>query len=356
MDFKFELDTLKNFFYKKSDKDDIRTVRILGLSMSYVKGSKYRDFAGILEYIKNFVEHDNIDTLIETYRKKGKYRRLSAKQYLNDCKIMEEIVAQVKPDDIPVAEGLIRDIQLRTLDFAKEIISDVEKNTDIKIWLDGGTLLGAVRHKGFIPWDDDMDFAMFRNDYEKLKKYFYSKYRKINTLNWGKYEYSKKIFDVLKQYPNEIVAIQIKSTFKLVRGVPDNFIFLDFFAWDYFNDYHNVLTLQKYSDEIVQKLKSKKTYKEIFQMYDEELKKGINIVEKSDVIMPGIDNVGIEKFKKREIVRFNDIIPLKKAKFEDYEFNIPSNPHIYLKSLYDFYNKIPINGLHIRSHVHTKNL
>ena len=91
-------------------------------------------------------------------------------------------------------------------------------------------------------------------------------------------------------------------------------------------------------------------------MYDEELKKGINIVEKSDVIMPGIDNAGIVKFKKREIVRFNDIIPLKKAKFEDYEFNIPCNPHIYLKSLYDFYNKIPINGLHIRSHIHTKNL
>ena len=65
--------------------------------------------------------------------------------------------------------SLLRERQKEMLAVLADFAKICEEN-DIRWWLCSGTLLGAARHKGFIPWDDDVDVSMLKKDYRKLLK------------------------------------------------------------------------------------------------------------------------------------------------------------------------------------------
>lgn len=71
-------------------------------------------------------------------------------------------------------EMTLKDIQNVSLDILKDIHEFCVEN-DIKYTLFSGTLIGAIRHHGFIPWDDDLDIAFTRPEYEKFVKSYHSK-------------------------------------------------------------------------------------------------------------------------------------------------------------------------------------
>ena len=76
----------------------------------------------------------------------------------------EELREKYNPDG-----SLLRRQQMRMLDILIEV-DRICKKHDIPYWLSSGTLIGALRHSGFIPWDDDLDIEMMRKDYLRLMK------------------------------------------------------------------------------------------------------------------------------------------------------------------------------------------
>ena len=74
----------------------------------------------------------------------------------------EELRARFNPEG-----SMLRRQQMRMLEILLEV-DKICKKHDIKYWLSSGTLIGAMRHDGFIPWDDDLDIEMMRSDYLRL--------------------------------------------------------------------------------------------------------------------------------------------------------------------------------------------
>jgi lipopolysaccharide cholinephosphotransferase len=65
----------------------------------------------------------------------------------------------------------IEEVKKMNLDILSVVADFCEKN-GLRYWLYYGTLIGAIRHNGYIPWDDDIDIIMPRPDYEKFLKSF----------------------------------------------------------------------------------------------------------------------------------------------------------------------------------------
>ena len=83
-----------------------------------------------------------------------------------DSQLQQELRERFNPDG-----SMLRKQQLRMLEILL-YIDKVCKENNINYWLSSGTLLGAVRHGGFIPWDDDLDIEMMREDYDRFQKVF----------------------------------------------------------------------------------------------------------------------------------------------------------------------------------------
>jgi len=79
--------------------------------------------------------------------------------------MQKDLPKPIKIDFTPREE--LRLVQRVECDILHHLLNVCKKH-NLRIWVNSGTLLGAIRHRGFIPWDDDVDLVMLREDYDKL--------------------------------------------------------------------------------------------------------------------------------------------------------------------------------------------
>ena len=136
-------------------------------------------FSRLFESIRNLFEAKDYKKLYEESIEL--YARLSDKslqKYQELNRQFEYLKAHSDISKLKPASGNLRKEQLELLDFCNEFFDEI-KELNIKPFLAYGNLIGAVRHQGFIPWDDDLDFGLMRDDYEKLIAYCKNHYQVV---------------------------------------------------------------------------------------------------------------------------------------------------------------------------------
>lgn len=120
-----------------------------------------------------------------------------------------------------------RKLQLAQLYIMSEVAKICEEN-NIRYYLCGGSLLGAIRHNGFIPWDDDLDITMYREDLNKLTAILREKHSDV---------FFVQDFKSDKNYTRYITKIRLNGTFQVEEHYKSDEIhqgiYIDIFPLDH---------------------------------------------------------------------------------------------------------------------------
>lgn len=141
---------------------------------------------------------------------------------------IKDRVQGIRTDDLfrEITSDELKQLQNTLLDMYKDILSVCEEY-DIVPYLIGGSALGAVRHQGFIPWDDDLDVGMTRGDYVQFRKVFRKELSEGYRLNAPNFSADPKA-----RFPKVIKKNTVCREIVDVDDPKRNGIFLDIFILD----------------------------------------------------------------------------------------------------------------------------
>lgn len=255
---------------------------------------------------------------------------------------LKPIVGDNKKALVKILTSMIYDIQT------------VCEANGITIMASYGTALGAYRHNGFIPWDDDADVCLLRHDWERLRDNFDSLFQgkyileapqygsRDTQMTWGKiYLPGTKYVEIFNEGTpyNKGVFLDVF----VIDNLSDNSIVraIDIFVAKYLKSAINSMAYFKYPGKNLTLFMSSSLTTKIY-FYLRKLLGALMSIRSHKVWCDTYDKyVSRHKNTKLTISDYNDIItpadewlPVKKIQFEDIQINVPNNIEKYLERAY----------------------
>lgn len=231
----------------------------------------------------------------------------------------------------------LRKAQLRMLDILLEVDKIFRKH-EIDYWLDGGTLLGAVRHGGFIPWDDDLDINVRKSEVPRIREILQSElpsnlcFQDVTT-DWNyhmlicKVRDKNSVFDdpyskLMKERGIYIDLIPMEEVVSIKLKYPIDFVYL-----------RCIRGIHNYSPRFIEKFLGYLCYLPA-------------------IICTGICRLWTKLFHSHmwghcygwlsyNHIKEHDIFPLSEINFEGHKVKAPNNPDAFLTALFGDYMQVP---------------
>lgn len=299
------------------------------------------DFCGVEELKRGAGQYN--------YMSEATYDRLCDRQYRMGY-VIDRLVEHVREGDylrtridvhhLLPATGKLRKRQLERVRHAHRIVHLLFEELNIGTWIDYGALLGKCRHNGYIPWDDDIDLGIMREDLIKVEEYF----QKHFTVRRPQSLFGEDILffgDAIGDTPEYVMEVTPYVARIYGRSDDGRAIPAELFVWDCFEE---KLTVDEYHDLVSRAQKIIREGRDFSSVSAEirECTKDFltNSKDERTILMPGVDHAA-QGIRSEFLLEYNDIFPLEELEFEGLTFLFPQNREKVLEFEYGDWDVLP---------------